>query len=53
MKQWSMPVVQKLGLERTEGYPGRDGRDNWMTEEKEAEFESKCGPTGSGDCDCE
>lgn len=52
MKQWSMPTVQKMGLERTKGYPGAGGRDTWMSEEEEEKFEKECGPTGSGPCDC-
>lgn len=48
MRKWSMPEVEKIGLEQTQGNPGHGGRDSYMTEDKEKEFERECGPTGSG-----
>lgn len=53
MRQWSIPTVRKMGLEKTQGFPGNAGRDSWMSEEEEKEFESKCGATGSGECECQ
>lgn len=53
MKQWSMPEIEKMSLQRTQGNPGHDGNDSYMSDDDERRFEEDCGPTGSGCPNCE